>query len=169
VVRDLSRSFCGLGTTFGEPPWTWSAEAFRPWTRIGLGLPVQLDHDVLITSRGVTKEVGRVTDLALLDETSSHPGGLLVLGYLDAGPVGDRVLEDVRSPRPGRPRWGLSIAARVYREAGTVALVLPEEVSVTLRPRHRHALVLAVGDQAREVWEHLAAPRTTGTHMGPAG
>ena len=70
----------------------------RRWVGLRFGPPVQLSHDVVISSSGVFKEIGWVTDSALVDESSVHPGGLLVLGHLYAGVVGDRVLEDVSNP-----------------------------------------------------------------------
>ena len=157
---DPARAFCGFGTTF-ESPTDWSADAFRRWVGLRFGLPVQLSHDVVISSAGVFKEIGWVTDSALVDESSIHPGGLLVLGHLHAGVVGDRVLEDVNNPHPRRPRWGLSLGARVHREGGTVTLALPEELSVTLRPAHRRAMILGVGDRAREVWDVLVTCQPT--------
>jgi hypothetical protein len=154
---DPPRAFCGFGTTF-ESPGDWSADAFRRWVGLRFGLPVQLSRDVVISSAGVFREIGWVTDSALVDESSIHPGGLLVLGHLHAGVVGDRVLEDVRNPHPRRPRWGLVPG----REGGTVTLALPEEVSVTLRAAHRRALILGVGDRAREAWDVLVISQPAG-------
>ena len=153
-MRDASRLFCGFGTTF-EQPGDWSRDAFSRWVGLRLGLPVQLGHDLVVTSAGVVREVGQVTDCALIDKSPIHPPGLLVLGHLHPGVVGDRVLADMRSPGRHRRRWGLSIAARVLRADGHAVLVMPTELSLTLTPAHERARVLGVGDDARGVWELL--------------
>ena len=158
-MSDPSREFTGLATVFDEPPEDWAADAFRPWVELGLGLPMQLDHDVVIFPSGGIKEVGKVTDTALLPETSTHPAGLLVLGHLYPGPVGDAVIEGVRSPYPDGRQWGLSIAAAILHEGASVELAVPFEVSVTLKPVYEQALVLAVAERARVVWDLLAPAR----------
>ena len=163
-MSDPSRQFCGFATTWG-PPENWDADSFRRWVKLETGVPLKLGHDAVIFSSGLVLEaVGRITDSALLDEASSHPGGLLVLSVLDPGPVGDLVLADTRNPRPHRRPWGLSVAARILREGARVELALPWEISLTPRPAYPDALILGVGDRAARVWDLLtpARPRRTG-------
>jgi hypothetical protein len=90
------------------------------------GVPLKLDHDAVIFPSGtVLEQVGRITGSALVDDASSHPGGLLAFGFLDLGPVGDLVLADTRNPRRHNPPWGLSVAAAVLREGARAELALP--------------------------------------------
>jgi hypothetical protein len=158
-MSDPDRQFCGLATVWG-PPENWDADTFRPWVSLRMGVPLKLGHEAVIFASGaVLERVGQVTDSALVDEASSHPGGLLVFGFLDPGPVGDRVLADTRNPRPHRRPWGLSVAAAVLHEGARVELALPWEISLTQRPAYPQALILGVGDRAARVWDLLTPAR----------
>jgi hypothetical protein len=162
-VTDPTREFVGLGTVLDAPPVHWTAAAFRPWVQLEQFLPVQWQHDIVISPHGVTREIGKVTQTALIDEGTTPPA-LLVRGHFYPGPVGDAVLDGVRDYRPGERRWGLSLGANVWHdEDGDVELAAPYEISVTLSPAYEDALVLGVGQQAEVVWDLLAprhVPRT---------
>jgi hypothetical protein len=156
------RAFVGVATLFDTPPQPWPAAAFAQWLALDAALPVQLRHDVVITAGGVIREVGRVTASTVLDRTTDHPAGLLVLGTLYPGVVGDCVIEDLRVPRPSLPRWALSLGCDVALDVwGRVEVAVPREISLTQSPVFPDALVLAVGAAARTTWDVLigADPR----------
>jgi hypothetical protein len=156
VITDSSRLFAGIATAFGRPSQDgrllWGAEQFEQWLDLDPGLPLRLDHSVLINSSGCIASAGTVGYFAVIKEPVF---GLLCLGQVDNDPRGwgTALLHDMTlqlSQRFLPAGWGLSIAAHVHEE-----FILPFEVSVTRSPAFQDARVLAVGPESLEVYELL--------------
>jgi hypothetical protein len=107
----------------------------------------------------MTPKLGRAYRFA---EVSYPVRGILALAEIDhADGWGDSVLQDIKSILSQRwlpAAWGFSIA--VY-PAEDMSMVVPFELSLTKRPAFEDARILAVGDEALEVWSLLTEQRQT--------
>jgi len=157
----VERAVCGLGVVFyvrSENGGRYRPEQFARFASLGLAVPLAVDHEPVLTGRGTAGPVGTVRGSALLDVTSSHPAGLLLLAEVDPGAAGDALLRLVArglDPWSGAAPWGLSFGGALD-EAGEAAV---GEFSLTLRPALPSARVLGVGRRALAAWELLTGER----------
>jgi hypothetical protein len=147
---DSSHAICGIITMFDQPGrGNWSAEAFRTWLDLEVGLPIRANHGPLFTPCGTILTLGAMRRFAPLN------AGLLGVGEIDHGDYGDSLLYDLGLALCQRwlpSAWGMSIT--VITAPGTTD-VFPVEVSVTQSPQHAGARVLGVGADAIQVWKTL--------------
>jgi hypothetical protein len=159
MLSDPDRLFVGIGTVYGEAcvndGRVWQSEMFQQFLECEVGIPLRVDHGVLLNSRGVIASVGTVRRFASVD----YPvRGLLILAEIDhAEGYGDQLLRDLevmmqQSWLP--PSWGLSIGALVSED-----VVVPYEVSIVRKPAFDEARILAVGPEAMNVWQMLTERR----------
>ena len=84
-----------------------------------------------------------------------HIEGLLTLIELDQRDWPDAILADIRrylgDQEPWLPRWRRSLGAQHLPGE----IVLPDELSLTMRPGFADALVLATGEAALSRWQLL--------------
>lgn len=158
------RAIVGYACTFGrrvaghDP---FDAGHFAGFLRLGMGIPLRLNHGPVIRSSGVLPAVGVCRYFRCAPTSSGLPAGLLVAAEVDPGPVGDGLLAAAaQAVRPGTwgPRsglWAMSVGVRLVDRGGRLAEVWPEEVSVTGAPADPGASVLAVGEAAAGAWELL--------------
>jgi hypothetical protein len=107
----------------------------------GLGVPIMLNHVPHIHSRGVQTTAGAAR------RWRPDPSGLLVLAELDDTQLGIGLAAAAASGV-----LGFSVRL-VYEHWGeTVGVVDITELSLTPEPADSGAVVLAVGERARELW-----------------
>jgi hypothetical protein len=158
---DESRLVVGVALPFGawsgngDPPFT--VRAVRRWCALGLGLPMKLEHRALLLPGLVARDVGSWRRFVTLEtELGGLPPGLLALGEVDEGRGGDALLRELARD-PGA--WALSVRAFVALEPGGAAVseALFSEISLTRKPAHDAARLLALGPEALELWGLVAA------------
>lgn len=163
---NVDRLVCGLATVFdvaSRNGGSWSAEAFSRWLELDSGLSMRVEHDsvrrpaqAVLTDAALLMypgtehvSVGRWSRFAAV-ASGSTPAGLLALGEVDTGTVGDGVLGAVRDGT----LCGLSLGA--WRDDDHV---VPYECSLTTSPAYDQALILGTGAAAARVFEMLAGQR----------
>lgn len=156
-ARSFGTPVLGDGRILGDGP-----EAYAAFLAVATGVQLRWNHGPLITSRGLIEYPGMWRRFAVPDPGSLGVRGLLALGEVSAGELGDALLDtlarDLDDPRPNRIVWGLSIGVNIVELDGYDGRQFwPFEVSVTSSPADRNALVFAVGERAVEVWNLLCA------------
>jgi hypothetical protein len=170
---NAARLLCGLATVFDAPSsdgTRWSAESFARWLELSSGLEMRLSHgavhrvgqmvqlpsgQIQFQPGTLQTSVGRWFRFAAVT-AGSTPAGLLALGGVDSGTVGDGVLGAVRDGTLS----GLSLGADVWHDQhGDAELVVPTECSLTSSPAFEQALVIGTGQAAVNVFEMLSGQR----------
>jgi hypothetical protein len=126
----------------------WHREEFDAWLRLEMAVPLRLDHGALLDPRGGLWSIGtaRMFQPVRVPVEDQHIDGLLTLIEMDQGDWPDAILADIRRhlAAPWLPGWGLSLGAQHLPGE----IVLPDELSLTMRPGFADALVLATGEAA---------------------
>lgn len=155
---NADRAVFGYGRTFGRRDDD-RPEHYRQWLDLGLGASMRWEHNgTQITASGATNGIGTWRRFAIV-ENGAYPAGLVCLGEVDEGPVGDTLLHwlgEAVSDLWGPPKVGLSLGTEVYLDGrGGVAGRHVFEVSITPSPADAGALVLATGVAAVRGYEAL--------------
>lgn len=158
---NAERAVLGMATLFGELPqdferrslteeWPLLADEFRAFVALGLTVPLKLNHDAILLSRGgMLPSVGTVRHMRLIEGHPTVPDGILALADLDEGDIADSILADLR-----RERWGMSLGTTaVFDTARWGAARVIREVSLTLSPAFDRCRVIGVGVEAVSRWE----------------
>jgi hypothetical protein len=120
-------------------------------------VPLKLNHGPIIDSWGLTDSLGNIDHFAAVQYPTP---GVLVLGEIgDANGFGDSILRDIQKSLSFEyfaPVWAFSIGALWDGEDQ----VILREVSLTKRPAYRDAKVLAIGEEAPELFAMLTERRT---------
>lgn len=154
------RLLCGFATLFGvrspSDPWVLRSEHFARFVRADAAVPLRVDHDGVVTRRGVLLDIGAVRRFACVTTPAE---GLLSLAQVAEGDIGDNILHEIndglRSTWGPGCTWGMSVAAGKHAEDSTSWWVT--EVSLTREPAIEGARILAVGMEALRTWELLTA------------
>lgn len=162
MIIDANRAIVGLACSFDQPGvggWRFQPHQFDDWLSLEMGVPMRINHDSVIDSKGAIMYVGRWVNFAIVEQPVR---GLLALGQIDsARGYGDQMLHDLSlifHQWLPRDYWALSIACHIAED---VDRVLPYEISLTRNPVDPDAALLGVGPQAVDRWNLLteAAPK----------
>jgi hypothetical protein len=156
VITRPGRVVCGIGTVYGQPSpndgRSWSAAQFDEFVSLEVGLPLRVDHGILLNSHGVIASVGTVRRFQHITFPTK---GLLILAEIgSAEGFGDQLLSDLTSmtQQSWLPQtWGLSVGALLAEDGA----VWPYEFSICRRPAFSDCKILGVGVEAINVWDLL--------------
>jgi hypothetical protein len=155
MMKNPDRLVCGLATVFGTRTRggrIWYREEFDAWLNSRLtAVPLRLDHGPVWDIRGALTNIGTAREFAVVDQPAH---GLLALVELDQGAWHDSLLRDIQEHlelKPWLPPWGFSLGAQHIPGEH----VLPDELSLTMEPAFREALVFTVGADSLYTWNML--------------
>lgn len=169
---DVARAVCGLAVPFGVPGANgrhrFEAEHFATWLELEPALDMRWEHaavhrpvqavqlpsgQVQYRPSGLDTSVGRWHRFVPLTTGLSVPAGLLTIGEVHTGAIGDSLLRAVQDGR----LTGLSLGVGLsLDDDGDVVSAWPSECSLTPDPAFADALVVGTGRAAMHLFEMLS-------------
>jgi hypothetical protein len=141
--------------------FTFTRHCLDRWLRSEMGVPVRVDHQGLVSSRGIVNTVGAARHfradgyglLALLDLDDDHDwiADAVARGHLAGLSGGYANL--TTDPPDHRPHDNLLVRTLVVRDLTVLDAALTE-VSLTDQPSDPNCRVLGVGGDALKLWDY---------------